>query len=58
MKLGKILQEIEKLRNELLESRPIIIRLDDESQSYDDWLNEQGVRDEEVIVVNIWIPYT
>lgn len=56
MKLGEILKELGKLRIELMETREIIVRYDDQSQSYDDWLTQHGVYDEDVIVVNIWIP--
>lgn len=58
MKLGEILKELKKLRTEIMETREIIVRYDDQSQSYNDWLIEQGVYDEDVIVVNIWIPST
>lgn len=57
MKLGEILKELGKLRTELMETREIIVRYDDSSQSYGDWLQQHGVYDEEVIVVNIWIPF-
>lgn len=56
MKLGEILKELKKLKTELMETREIIVRYDDQSQSYDDWLQKQGVYDEDVICVNVWIP--
>lgn len=56
MKLGEILKELKKLKTELMETREIIVRYDDRSQSYDDWLSQHGAYDEDVIVVNIWIP--
>jgi hypothetical protein len=58
MKLGEILKELGKLKTELMDAREIIVRYDDQSQSYEDWLIEHGVYDEDVIVVNIWIPST
>ena len=58
MKLSEILKELKKLKTELMDARDIIVRMDDGSQSYDDWLQQQGAYDEDVIVVNIWIPYT
>lgn len=57
MKLNEILKEIKKLNTELRKKR-IIVRLDDESQSYEDWIKQHGVNDTDVIVVNIWIPST
>lgn len=58
MKLGEILKELGKLRTEIMETRDIIVRYDDQSQTYDDWLIQQGIYDEDVIIVNIWIPST
>lgn len=57
MKLNEILKEIKKLRDEIGKKR-IVVRLDNESQSYEDWLKQHGVNDNDVIVVNIWIPST
>ena len=58
MKLTEILKELNKLWKEIKESRQILIRLDDRSQSYEDWLEQEGVNDRDVVVVNIWIPFT
>ena len=58
MKLGEILKELNKLKDELRESREILVRYDDSSQSYAGWLKQHGRYDEDVIVVNIWIPST
>jgi hypothetical protein len=58
MKLSEILKDLKKLNEKIKASKPILIRLDDETQSYQDWLKQHGVNDEDVIVVNIWIPST
>jgi len=58
MKLNEILKELKKLRAEIMDTREIIVRYDDQSQSYKDWLSQHGIYDEDVIVVNIWIPST
>lgn len=58
MKLTEILKELKKLKTELMDAREIMVRMDDGSQSYNDWLQQHGVYDENVIVVNIWIPFT
>ena len=53
MRVYNIIRQIEKEAEKYLYAKKIVTRVDDGSQSSEEWLEERGLREDEVLLVNI-----
>jgi hypothetical protein len=55
MKLTEILKELKKLQAQVKAIKPVITRIDDGSETYEEWIAKNNIAEDNVIVVNIWV---